>query len=98
MDGEEDETLVISHNTDVEVVDVWAVIRAVPSGMKIASSKLEKGITFLTNVHSQVGSLYMYTLLQSISKTLYWLVSTYQLSSALCRVCVMCLCPRMVLF
>ncbi len=53
---EGEECLVVSHGSDVDVIDVRAVIATVPSGMKIASKKLEKGITTLPAVHSLVSS------------------------------------------
>ena len=53
---EGEECLVVSHGSDVEVIDVRAVIASVPSGMKIASKKLEKGITTLPAVHALVSS------------------------------------------
>lgn len=52
---EGEECLVVSHALDVEIIDVRAVIATVPSGMKIASNKLEKGITTLPAVHSLVS-------------------------------------------
>ncbi len=58
MGGEEgDETLVVSHGNDVMVVDIRAVLRTVPSGLKIAASKLERGVTVLPAVHTAVSHM-----------------------------------------
>ena len=51
---EEEETLVVSHGREVEVIDVHAVIKTVPSGMKLPRKKLEQGVTTIPDIHSQV--------------------------------------------
>ena len=51
---EEEETLVVSHGREVEVIEVHAVMRTVPTGMKLPRKKLEQGVTTIPDIHSQV--------------------------------------------
>ncbi len=54
--GEEgDETLVVSHGNNIVVVDVQSVLHTVPSGIKISTVKLERGVTTLPAVHTGVS-------------------------------------------